>query len=284
MGSLLFIIMINDLPKNLMTMRMVLYADVGKAIGEFNSCDDCCRNQRDLDAIYSWSIANRLPLSLPKCQCIHFGNNNAHHEYTMGGTAIALVDQCTDLRVVCSCDFKYASHISTTIGKASRKREMICRVFSTRNHTFLKKLYMAYVRPILDYAAVIWNLSADGLEDDIERIQRRFSKSINLLNSVSYDERLNFLGMEILKARLRHADLRFTYKVLHKIINIVPESVGLVRSQAPTRSHGTGLEVHLARSNTTGSSYKFRISKVWNDMPAAAKSASSLVVFNRFTS
>ena len=192
MGSLLFIIMINDLPENLTTMRMVQYADVGKAIGEANSCDDCCRNQRDLNAKYSWSIANRLPLSLPKCECIHFGNNNAHHVYTMGGTAIASVDQCTDLGVVRSCDFKYASHISMTIGKASCECGMICRVFSTRNHTFLKKLYMAYVRPILDNASVIWNPSAVGLEDDIERIQRRFSKSLNLLNSVSYDERLNF--------------------------------------------------------------------------------------------
>ena len=263
---------------------MVLYADDGKAIGEANSCNDFCRNQHDLDAIYSWSIANKLPLSLPKCQCIHFGNNNAHHVYTMGGTAIASVDQYTDLGVVRLCDFKYASHISTTIGKASCKCGMIRRVFSTRNHTFLKKLYLAYVRLILDYASVIWNPSAVGLEDDIERIQRRFSKSINLLNSVSYDERLNFSGMETLKARRRHADLRFTYKVLYKIIDIVPESVDLVRSQAPTRSHRTGLVVHLARSNTTGSSYKFRISKVWNDMPAAAKSAGSLVVFNRFTS
>ena len=262
MGSLLFIIMINDLPENLTTMRMVLYADDRKAIEEANSCDDCCRNQHDLDAIYSWSIANRLPLSLPKCQCIHFGNNNTHHMYTMGGTAIASVDQCTDLGVVRSCDFKYALHISTTISKASRKWSMIRRVFSTRNHTFLKKLYMAYVRLILDYASVIWNPSAVGLEDDIKRIQRRFSNSINLLTSVWYDERLNFLGMETLKARRRHADLRFTYKVVYKIINIEPESVGLVRSQAPTRSHGTGLVVHLARNNTAGSSYKFRICKV----------------------
>ena len=121
MGSLLFIIMINDLPENVTTMRMVLYADDGKAIEEANSCDDCCRNQRDLDAIYSWLIANRLPLSLPKCQCIYFGNNNTHHMYTMGGTAIASVDQCTDLGVVRSCDFKYALHISTTISKASCK-------------------------------------------------------------------------------------------------------------------------------------------------------------------
>ena len=202
----------------------------------------------------------------------------------MGGTAIVSVDQCTDLGVVRSCDFRYALHFSMTIGKASHKCGMIRRVFSTRNHTFLKKLYMAYVMPILDYASVIWNPSAVGLEDDIERIQRCFSKSINLLNSVSYDERFNFLGMETLKARRRHTDLRFTYKVLHKFINIEPESVGLVQSQAPTRSHGTGLVVHLARNNTTGCSYKFRISKVWNNMPAAAKSASSVVVFNRFTS
>ena len=202
----------------------------------------------------------------------------------MGGTAIASVDQYTDLGVVRSCDFKYVSHISTTIGKASRKCGMIRRVFSTRNHTFLKKLYMAYVRPILDYASVIWNPSAVGLEDDIERIQRCFSKSINFINSVLYDECLNFLGMETLMVRRRHADLRFTYTVLHKIINIEPERVDLVRSQAPTRSHGTGPVVHLARNNTTGSSYKFRISKVRNDTPATAKSASSLVVFNRFTS
>ena len=52
MGPQLFTMMINDLPKCVVTMRMVLYADDGEVVGKASSLLDCELNQNDLDAIY----------------------------------------------------------------------------------------------------------------------------------------------------------------------------------------------------------------------------------------
>ena len=83
-GPLLFVIMVNDLAQQATSLDIVLYADDGKGVGRACSKQDCKRIQDDLDAIYTWSLVNRLPLSLPKCMCLHLGHNYMHRVYTLG--------------------------------------------------------------------------------------------------------------------------------------------------------------------------------------------------------
>ena len=51
-GPQLFTMMINDLPKCVVTMRMVPYADNGRVVSKASSLPDSELNQTDLDAIY----------------------------------------------------------------------------------------------------------------------------------------------------------------------------------------------------------------------------------------
>ena len=202
-------------------MGLILYADDRKAVGNASSVLNCHNKQTDLDAIYQWSASSRQPVNLAKCQCLHIGNGNPNYVYILGGQLIPIVEQCTDLGLICSKTFSYMSHINSIICKASRAACLIYRMFSTRDLTFLKKLYVTYVRPILEHVSPVWNSTKIGLQNDLERVQRRFTKRLRELGDMSYVDRLKHLYLDTLLDRRNHADLVTTYKALHELLGIM---------------------------------------------------------------
>jgi len=61
--------------------------------------------------------------------------------------------------------------------------------FVSTDKCSLLRTYLVYVRPILEYNSVIW--SPPYLKQDIlstEKVQRRFTKRLWKLNTVSYTE------------------------------------------------------------------------------------------------
>ena len=274
--------MITDLPLQLTSMDMILYADDGKAVGKAANREDCLLNQADLNAIHKWSVVNRLPLSLQKCQCLHIGHGNARYAYTLGGLPITAVEQCTDLGIIRTSDFSYNTHINSIISKASRSAGMLYRAFSTRNEVFIVKLYVAYVRPILEYASVVWNPTRIGLQKDLERVQRRFTRRLRGLRDMPYDKRLEHLQLISLKDRRLHADLAMAFKALRNVLGVSANTIGLqLQSNAPTRSNGINLVVHKAVNETVAKVFKYRIAKQWNDLPSRVKLALSLNTFKK---
>ena len=81
---------------------------------------DCQRNQADLNNIHLWPTTSLLPLSVPKCQCLHLGKNNVNYSYTIGGVPISVVSECVDLGLKRTSDFRYDVHIPSFMAKASR--------------------------------------------------------------------------------------------------------------------------------------------------------------------
>lgn len=106
-------------------------------------------------------------------------------------------------------DFLYACHIDTIVIKASRAAGG-CRTERSRREIvpFLyEDLCGLYVRLILEYTNVIWSPINMVLENDIEIVQRRFTKRLPGLNLMTYDERLLRLGIDSLKTGRIWADL-----------------------------------------------------------------------------
>ena len=149
---------------------MVLFVYDGKTVGKASSQLNCQRNQVDLNNIHLLSIINLLSLSVPKCQSLQLGKNNVNYSYTIGGVAISVASECVDLGLRCTSDFKYDVHIRSIVAKASHSASMLLRALSMRNELFMKKLFMAYIRPMLEYASAVWTPSYVGMVQDIERV------------------------------------------------------------------------------------------------------------------
>ena len=89
------------------------------------------------------------------------------------------------------------------------------------------KAFITYVRPLLEYRSPVWSPSSKTLIDQLESVQRLFTKRLPGLQSVTYDERCAFLKTNRLELRLLYADLILCYKIIHGLSSTFRKVVSL---------------------------------------------------------
>jgi len=71
----------------------------------------------------------------------------------------------------------------------------------------------------------------------VESVQRRFTKRIPGLATMTYHSRLKSLNLESLEVRRLRPDLAFAYKILFDVICINSDTVFMLRNQPHLRGH-----------------------------------------------
>ena len=67
------------------------------------------------------------------------------------------VDQVTDLGVILDNGLTFAVHAAHIIKRANTTAYLLNRTFGSLDQSLFKLLFVAFVRPILEYASVIWS-------------------------------------------------------------------------------------------------------------------------------
>ena len=75
----------------------------------------------------------------------------------------------------------------------------------SRENGLLVRAFVTYVRPILEYNSIIWSPSLVRDIEQLEKVQRRFTKRLRGMKSLSYNKRLLQLGLPSLELRRLHA-------------------------------------------------------------------------------
>ena len=111
------------------------------------------------------------------------------YDYTIkhGDTVQSLKETTSekDLGVFMDPLLSFNFHITTQIKKARGVAAMILRAITSRSSDILIPLYVALVRPNLEYANVVW---CPYLKKDIQRlenVQRHFTKKVSGLSNLS---------------------------------------------------------------------------------------------------
>ena len=71
------------------------------------------------------------------------------------------------------------------------------------------------MRPHLEYASSVWNSISVEHETKLESIQRRATKMVIDLRTMSYEDRLETLGLTKLELRRKRGDLIQIYKIVN---------------------------------------------------------------------
>ena len=174
-----------------------------------------------------------------------------------------------------------STHCALVASKANRAAGALFRSFRSRDRSLLWAAFVAYVMPILNYASPAW---CPYLRRDInllEKTQRSFTKRLDGLHLFSYPERVRELSTVTLESSRAMADLTFTYKCLHGLIDILPESIGLHLQGGNTRGAGLHLAVPRATTSRVKSYFKYRLPILWNALPLTLLSSTSLNSFRR---
>ena len=100
----------------------------------------------------------------------------------------------------------------------------------TSNSQDLKRIFLTYIRSIVDQLAVVWHSSlTEKNKNDIERIQKVAVRIILGKNYTNYNEGLKKLRLQNLNDRRENACLKFAQKCIknEKVKNMFPISVKL---------------------------------------------------------
>ena len=71
------------------------------------------------------------------------------------------------------------------------------------------KVFIAYVRLILEYVSQVWSLSTIDLINRIQCVQRLFTKRIRSAANLLYNKRLSKLGLQRLEIRRMYLNVLF---------------------------------------------------------------------------
>ena len=106
-----------------------------------------------------------------------------------------------DLGVYIDPHLTFELHINETVKKCRSKSAMILRNITYKTCDILVPLFKAVIRPILEYANVIWSPYKRKDIDKLEQIQRSFTICIIGLKDLEYEQRLKKLKLPSLEYR-----------------------------------------------------------------------------------
>ena len=181
LGSLFFILFINDLPKCVMSTCFG-YADDYKIVAKKE-----ITLQIDAHRIWKWCSSNLMSPYLTKCKVL-----------SLKRTAKVTI-QCQQLEnsiVEKDMGIMISKHLTWTAQTERRWEETMKAFFTIKRNiasgtpwTTKKNLYRSYFVPIWSYGAVLWKPSKTDLKS-IESIQMKASKRILGTSQLEYKTRL----------------------------------------------------------------------------------------------
>ena len=213
LGPILFLIYINDIEKVCMgSCLLKLFADDLKLYSEITVDRPSSSLQHTLDNTYEFANDRQLTINLVKCNVLSTSRASSiptNTVYLINNITIKSVPEVVDLGVTVSSDLSFKTHINNIVTKARQRQGIFFRGFCSRDLELVRKAFITYIRPILEYNSIIWNPHEIFLIDLIENVQRNFTKNIPYLNHLSYHDRLAKIKLEALELRRLHFDLIF---------------------------------------------------------------------------
>jgi hypothetical protein len=283
LGPVLFIAFINDLPEAVSSVCS-MYADDTKVYNTVRNTSQQLQLQDDLDSLVDWADKWQLRFNADKCKVIHLGKNNEQQDYSMrrhGCNDRVMMSKSTmekDLGVNVDNELKFSKHIEAQVNKANKRLGLIRRSYEYIDAEAMKLLFVAVVRPNLEFGNAVWSPKLEKDKNLVESVQRRATRIIPGLKGKPYEERLKIMKLPSLRYRRLRGDLIEVYKYTHGLYK-VPE--GLLEFETRTNTRGHGYKLKKLRCNTSMRQHFFslRVTDMWNSLPDSIVDAPSVNAF-----
>ena len=283
LGPTLFIYFINDLPL-MTTVETKIFADDTKVYTKIENQQDANKLQETIDNMHQWTKTWLLRFNEAKCNVLHLGDNNPRHKYYIGDepnrTQMPVTTLEKDLGVHIDENLNFDQHIEKITKKAASKCSQILRNFTFRSKDVMVPIFKSLVRPILEYSNCAWNTGLQKHTDDIEKVQRNFTKNIFSVRNLCYEDRLEKLKLPSLEFRRLRGDLIQTFKITRNFYDSRTVAT-LFQFSNNQRLRGHRLKITKIHVNKTQFKNFFtnRIVNCWNGLPSHIIEADSINSF-----
>lgn len=227
LGPLLFNIFLNDIGQCFNSTKHTLYADDLKIYKVIHSNADYIEFQDDLNRFCEYCKLNKFNLNVEKCHAILFSRiiNPPSAALYLNNIPVKAENSVKDLGIVLDSKLSFELHVDNVVRRAMKCLGFILRIskeFRQRSSVII--LFKTLVRPILEYATLIWNPLYDKYIQRIERVQKKFINTLNYRYNrhryyFSYEDNLNFYKLETLIVRRNIFDVCFIYKIFNNMVD-----------------------------------------------------------------
>ena len=285
LGPTLFIYFINDLPQSSI-ISLKIFADDTKAYVPIINDTDRLNLQVTIDNLVDWSEKWLLRFNSSKCKVLHLGKNNPCYKYTIkeGNLINTLeVTKCEkDLGVHIDPLLSFDDHIIYIIKKSRGLSGLIMRIITFKTAIIMIPLFKSLIRPILEYGNAVWSPYKKYQIQNIETIQRHYTKRIIGMKNLDYTSRLRALKLPSLEYRRLRGDLIEMYKMTHNLYDPLTTNSLLTLNTSITRSNQFKLSKPRVNTKPFQKFFTNRIINTWNSLPGAVVSASSINSFKNY--
>ena len=219
LGPLLFLILMLDITNCIQFSILTSFADDTKVWKGIPNDEAMKLLQEDLDRIYVWAEQNNMQFNSKKFQAIRFAELLSHANYKNDiGALMEETDLVKDLGIHVSSDLHFDKHIRKVVNKAKRVAGWITRIFSTRDPGVMLTLLKQLVYPTAEYNSVLWNPADQSLINELEIVQRNFTRKIEsaqLPPNHDYWDRLRVFKLYSMQRRRERYSIFYVWKVIH---------------------------------------------------------------------
>lgn len=285
LGPTLFLIYVNDIYRAMepgITMR--LFADDCVIYAPTNKTEDQVKLNQSLQNIGRWCEKHGMQINTDKTMCITVTHRKAplHFNYTLSGAEIKHVNTVKYLGVTITQSLKWNAHIDQVSARAFKQLGFLRRKLSGTSPQVKLTAYKTLIRPILEYAAIVWNPHQKNMTDALEKIQSRALRFV--YSKYGRQDSVSALRLQArvatLASRRRLACLKFLFLLLNNLVNINKDEYLKAPNRHSSRTNNEKcIRPFLSRCNTFKHSFFPSVIEIWNDLPDDVVSAQSLDSF-----
>ena len=188
------------------------------------SNNDVLRLQEDLNILSKWASDWHMTFNLNKCEHLVVSNIRSplYTEYRINDHRIHKVSTAKYLGVIIDHNLPWSDHIGAVSHKANGVLTFLQRNLKKCSSSIKSLAYFTYIRPILEYASIVWAPHTNCQIVSLEKIQCRAARFV-CNNYSKYDSvtgMLTLLNWASLEQRRNQARCIMFYKILNNMVSV----------------------------------------------------------------
>ena len=205
LGPLLFLLYINDIVDNIKATIRLFADDTSLYIIVDNPHNTAGQLNTDLQMIHQWATQWLVTFNPTKSEAIIFSrklNKPNHPPIFMNNQPINEVHTHKHLGVFLSSDCQWHDHLDYIKSKAWSRINVMRKFKFKLDRKSLQTMYFSFIRPLLEYADVIWDNCNQYEVNELEKIQNEAARVVTGATKLVSINSLHFeTGWEPLASR-----------------------------------------------------------------------------------
>ena len=189
------------------------------------------------------------------------------------------------LGITFSSDCKWHDHIIEVKTKAWHRINIMRKLKFTLDRKSLETIYLSFIRPLLEYADVVWDNCTQYEVDELEKIQIEAARIVTgATKLVSIDSLYTETGWETLSSRRLNHKLLLFFKMKSGLCptylsSLVPPSVG--NNTVYSLRNANDIQTPQTNTQLYYNSFLPSVVRLWNDLPDEVQNSNTIPSFKR---